>query len=117
MKIELIAQACHENNRVFCLMLGDESQLPWDQAPQAIRESAIKGVEFYLQHRCTPQEQHAEWRRHKEAQGYVYGEVKDDKAKTHPCIVDYDQLPSAQRIKDVIFQSTINTFLSVTGMN
>lgn len=114
--IAFIAQACHESNKVICEMLGDYSQVHWEQASEQIKASAISGVRFYLERRCTPEEQHAEWRRFKAEQGYVYGEVKDDVAKTHPCMVEYDQLPATQRIKDVIFQNTINGFLKITGI-
>jgi len=33
--------------------------------------------------------------------------VKDAKAKTHPCMVDYDQLPAEQRRKDELFGAAV----------
>jgi hypothetical protein len=41
-----IARVCHEVNRAYCTSLGDESQLPWDSAPQWQKDSAINGVRF-----------------------------------------------------------------------
>lgn len=35
--------------------------------------------------------------------GWVFGEIKDADAKTHPCIVPYDELPEFQKKKDHLF--------------
>jgi hypothetical protein len=37
----------------------------------------------------------------------VYGEVKDAVAKTHPCMVPYDDLPEFQRKKDALFLAIV----------
>lgn len=116
-RIAQIAQMCHESNRVLCAMFDDFSQVPWEETSEQIKASAIAGVKYYLENRCTPEEQHAEWKRFKAEQGYVYGEVKDDVAKTHPCMVEYSELPVQQRVKDVIFQHTIDGYLKITGMH
>jgi hypothetical protein len=34
------------------------------------------------------------------SQGWRYGEVKDAVAKTHPCMVPFEQLPVEQQAKD-----------------
>ena len=115
-RIAQIAQMCHESNKVICEMFGDNSQVHWEDASEQIKASAISGVKYYLEKRCTPEEQHADWKRFKAGQGYVYGEVKDDVAKTHPCMVEYSELPATQRVKDVIFQNTINGYLQCVGI-
>ena len=48
LSIEEIAKVCHEVNRGYCKALGDDSQLPWDEAPQWAKTSAINGVRFHL---------------------------------------------------------------------
>ena len=55
----------------------------------------------------TPEESHENWRKVKDAEGWVYGPVKDAEAKTHPCMVPYEELPSAQIIKDHLFQAVV----------
>lgn len=40
--------------------------------------------------------------------GWGYGEVKDANAKTHPCIVPFDQLPEFQRKKDALFCAIVD---------
>ncbi|XUM24954.1 RyR domain-containing protein [Bradyrhizobium oligotrophicum S58] len=39
--------------------------------------------------------------------GWVHGEVKDADAKTHPCIVPFDQLPRVQQAKDKLFRAVV----------
>ena len=44
----------------------------------------------------------------KVADGWGYGETKDPEAKTHPCMVAFDQLPREQQAKDFIFRSIVH---------
>jgi hypothetical protein len=37
----------------------------------------------------------------------VHGEVKDAAAKTHPCLVDYADLPHEQKVKDDLFAAVV----------
>lgn len=113
--VETLARAAHEANRIFCIFNGDESLLPWEETPEGIKQSAISGVTFFLESAATPQEQHEQWSKFKIAQGYVYGEVKDDEKKTHPCLVPYEQLPEMQKAKDKLFQDSIRSMLGAIG--
>ncbi len=103
-----IAKRCHESNRLYCESLGDYSQKPWDDCPDWQKESAIKGVNFHLSefkngNAFDPSASHKSWLEEKVNTGWVYGNVKDADAKTHPCIVDYSELPESQQLKDSIF--------------
>lgn len=103
-----IARLCHEANRAYCLALGDTSQVPWDEAEQWQRDSAVKGVEFILANpEASPAASHESWLEEKRATGWSYGPVKDAEAKTHPCFVPYDELPIEQRAKDYIFGAIV----------
>jgi hypothetical protein len=107
-----IARICHDANRAYCISLGDFSQPDWDAAPEWQKESAILGVTTIFENPCmTPEDSHRGWMEHKAAEGWVYGEVKDAEAKTHPCMVEYDQLPAEQRRKDRIFHSIVKSFI------
>ena len=104
MKLVDIARICHEADRAYCLTLGDSGQPPWDEALEWQRDSALKGVRFHLARpTSSPRESHESWLKVKQADGWVYGPVKDAKAKTHPCCVPYDQLPAEQKAKDYLF--------------
>lgn len=104
---EVIAQACHETNRVLQLASGDPApSAHWDEAEEWQRESAIDGVRKALEG-TTPEEQHEAWVRFKADDGWTYGEVKDPQAKTHPCMVPYGQLPAGQKLKDAAFVAIV----------
>ena len=54
----LIASVCHEANRAYCLALGDDSQLPWSDAPDWQRESAVSGVVSVFNGHADPRASH-----------------------------------------------------------
>ena len=107
MSVEQIAEACHERNREYCHVIGDDSQPAWADAPDWQKESAIAGVEDAISGDVTPEQSHESWLMQKAADGWVYGETKDAELKTHPCMVPYDELPANQRKKDAIFLATV----------
>lgn len=102
---EGIAEICHQVNKAYCESIGDNSQPDWTDAPNWQKESAIEGVKAHVNGNITPEQSHESWMNHKVAEGWVYGEVKDPQAKTHPCIVPYDQLPIEQKTKDYLFKA------------
>ncbi len=114
-QIEAIARACHEANRSWCLLHGDMSQPSWGMAPAWQRSSARKGVRGALDGN-TPEQSHECWLEEKEATGWVYGQVKDPEAKTHPCMVPYAELPPEQRAKDHLFTGTVQLFAAALGL-
>jgi hypothetical protein len=103
-----IAIVCHEANRALCEAFGDHSQLPWLESPAWQQQSAVKGVAFCLDNPdAPPSANHDSWMAEKISGGWVYGPVKDADAKTHPCIVPYDQLPAEQKAKDYVFKAIV----------
>lgn len=107
----MIAVVCHEANRVLQADLGDEVSPPWAELDEETRESAFDGVAFVLRG-GTPEEAHANWLEFKTMHGWVYGPRKDLAAKTHPCMVDYDDLPAGQKKKDDLFHAIVNALRS-----
>ena len=111
-----IARVCHEVNRAYCKALGDESQLPWDNAPEWQKSSAINCVRFILANdSAPPSASHDSWLKEKVSQGWKYGPVKDPEKKEHPCCVPYDELPVEQKAKDYIFGSVVRSIRAVQG--
>tara|TARA_A100000172_G_C3044260_1_gene111892 strand:- start:75039 stop:75674 length:636 start_codon:yes stop_codon:yes gene_type:complete len=107
-----IAMACHEANRQWCIINGDDSQKPWDEAESWQRESAINGVKFRFANPYAGKDaQHNAWMEDKVNDGWIYGEVKDAEAKTHPCIVSFDELPEFQKVKDELFVAICTAML------
>lgn len=103
-----IAYVCHEANRAYCEMIGDNTQNPWDNAETWQRESAVRGVEYALVNpEAPPSAQHEAWLADKTRDGWIFGAVKDPAKKEHPCMVPYDELPLAQRLKDSLFKAVV----------
>ncbi|HET6485820.1 MAG TPA: RyR domain-containing protein [Spirochaetia bacterium] len=100
---EQIAKVCHEANRAYCATLGDTSQVPWEQAPEWQRTSAVNGVEHARDPAAKPSDSHDGWLKEKAATGWKYGPVKDPEKKEHPCFVPFADLPEEQKRKDALF--------------
>lgn len=109
MKRILIAMTAHAINAAYCRAMGDDSQVDWDDAPEHQKKSALAGVDMHLANPdATPENSHESWLAQKVAEGWTYGEEKDAEAKTHPCILPYDELPEFQKAKDHIFRATVH---------
>lgn len=52
-------------------------------------------------------EQHDAWVESKKALGWVYGEVLDREAKTHPDMVEWDELSYTEKLKDSLFVTVV----------
>ncbi len=110
MDIEQIARVCHEANRALCVAFGDASQVAWEDAPAAIKASAIDGVRYAVDHPdATPEQSYENWCAFKRRDGWTWGNVKDTDLKTHPCLVPYSDLPPEQRAKDHVFSALVRT--------
>lgn len=106
-----IGRIAHEVNRAYCAAIGDSSQLSWEEAPQWQRDSAMAGVEANRTGNPSAAQNHQNWYDHKLADGWKYGPVKDERIKQHPCMVSYDELPPAQKVKDALFRAAVRAAL------
>lgn len=109
--VEQVAIVCHEANRGLQAVLPAEG-VPvapaWDDLTGGERNTVRDGVVYAATHpTATPAEMHGSWLRSKRADGWVYGPVKDTIAKTHPCLVPYDELPFENRVKDDLFRAVV----------
>lgn len=111
MTIEEIAELCHEANRSYCRLIGDNSQTSWIEAPQWQKDSAVNGVRFHVDNPGSPPSRsHEEWLKEKKENGWKHGPVKDVEKKEPPCCVPYADLPVKEKLKDTLFTAIVSTF-------
>lgn len=53
------------------------------------------------------QNAHDVWARKRIADGWRYGPSRNDDKKTHPCLVDYDQLPESEKDYDRVLVAEV----------
>jgi hypothetical protein len=108
--ISKVAETCHEVNKTYCESLGDKSQKPWAKAPKWQKDSAINGVMFHMDNpEASASASHDSWMKEKVDGGWKLGDKKDEKAKTHPCIVPFEDLPKEQQYKDFLFKTVVKS--------
>lgn len=113
MKVETVANICHEANKVLCESQGDYTQSTWKYCADWVRKSVINGVNFHLDNPdATPEDSHESWLKEKEADGWRYGEEKNSETKEHPCFVAYHDLPESQQTKDYLLKGIIDSLRS-----
>jgi len=117
------------------------SMVPWDSLPEHLKESnrqqadeigaKLKAVQCSAAPLLdwdeplfvfTPGEierlarmEHDRWMIAKRKEGWRHGPKKDNDAKTHPCLVTYDELPSDEQEKDRNAMRQIPTMLAKVG--
>lgn len=100
---EDIARVVHAANAELQAIQGDPvPSQPWDAESQELQDNVVLGVRN-ARDGYTPAEHHQAWVDDKLAHGWRYGPAKDPQAKTHPCLVPFDDLPRDQRVKNVLF--------------
>lgn len=112
---EQLAMVVHEANRGLQMAQEDTCPSPpWFSAPAEMKMSTIVAVKR-VREGMGPAGLHQAWMDDKKQLGWVHGPHKDDVRKTHPCMIEWGDLPAGQRDKDRLFV-TIVRMLSVEMM-
>lgn len=114
--IAACARAAHETNRAYCFAIGDDSQPPWESAPEWQKESAVQGVRGVLAGN-TAEQSHETWWAQKRATGWTWGPTKDPERKQHPCMVPYAELAAEQRAKGALYIAVVRATAIALGMD
>jgi RyR domain len=110
-----IARVAHEVNRAYCRALGDTSHAPWEATSSQLQASVVAGVVFVANNpEASASAGHESWLAYKLAEGWCWGEVKNEATKEHPNMVEYYDLPLEERAKDHIFRAIV---LALTPAN
>ena len=111
---EMIARVCHQANKAYCESLGDKSQKDWEETSEEQRASVRNGVNFIRTNPGLPASaSHENWLKYKRAEGWVYGPIKSEITKEHPCCVAFTDLSPEDQAKDKIFKGIVMTLAKV----
>lgn len=113
--VNSIARTVHEAMRAYQIALNEPAAPPWDDAGW-MQDSSRDAVEFALIN-PTPGAQHEAWVRSKERDGWVYGTVKDDSAKTHPSLRPFEELSETERTKDALLIAIVQALAPLFGVS
>lgn len=103
-----IAQVCHEASRALCESQGDPSQKPWGSAgPRQLFSATACVLHAQANPDATAADMHAAWCAGKRRDGWAHGPVEDAEAKTHPCLVPFEDLPPEHRRNDALFLAIV----------
>lgn len=109
-----IAKVVHQQNKAYCEVIGDLTQVDWDEAPAWQKESAFDGIRKIDEGIITqPSDSHQSWYDHKKAEGWIFGPIKDADLKEHPCMVPFESLEPEQTVKDILFFNTTVALLKL----
>lgn len=120
---EDIAKVCHAANLQYRANIGEAEMPAWSHAPQWQRESLLHGVHMHMaeliksggETGVEPSASHESWYLEKLADGWTYG-PRDDAEKTHPCMVEFDQLPPIQQRKDFLFAAIVKALFPLKSL-
>lgn len=111
-----IASVLHAVNKAYCESLGDYTQPDWEKAPEWQRRSSLETVELFRTFpNAGPEATHEDWMAKKHADGWRWGDTKDEQAKTHPCLVPFYQLSREQKSKDYIMRAVVLSLSQLPG--
>ena len=126
-QLEELASACFTLNQDYCdAITYDYDYKYWEDLERDQQLSYIAAVYILysklellypeqrkaLDNNCIDklaEEQHTAWVKAKQAEGWSYDAVKDDELKTHPNMVAWKELSYQEKLKDILFVTTVLT--------
>lgn len=106
---ELLAEVSYEAVQSFNEAVGEVRGNSWAFASVEDQSQFRHAVASKLRYPSSPQQTHASWLRSQVDQGWKFGKVFSEEAKTNPNLLPYEALPDTVRIKDALLHSVIST--------
>lgn len=111
MSPERIAEIAHEASRVVQAAVpvpGIPVAPEWAEFDEQQRARVVEGVVLAVDG-ASSEELHESWLAAKLEDGWSYGVVKDEVARTHPAMRPYEALPAPVRMKDQLFSLIVKS--------
>ena len=99
-----VAMEAHKANNELRITNGEESLGSFTDQPLDIVTINMESIYAALHNpNLTAKDMHDTWMDNKAKDGWVYGDVKDADAKTHPLMIPFEQMNDIDKMKDQIF--------------
>lgn len=107
-----IAQVAHEAIRSYRIAIGGGTMDYWQYIPKEAKDSYIARVEYIFNNPATTAMQsHDAWIKNKLDNGWLWGEVEDEKLRTHPMMVPFSKLTLEHQTEDALFIALVAALL------
>lgn len=97
-----LARQIHVAMDELARALGEAGYPAWEDAPAWQREASMSSARQALDGGLLPGQEHARWMADKLATGWRWGPDKDDRARTHPMLLPFEDLPIVEQLKDAV---------------
>ena len=105
---EQLARLCHEADCVLGGLQGDSRVLPWDLLNENAQDELVASVREILDDpEVSDQARYLRRVARQRALGWVYGPARSVPHKVDPGLLDYDALPSEQRVRWSLFGTIV----------
>jgi hypothetical protein len=95
-----LADSEKDDNRAAARRMGDVLAVAGLKLSGALAEPAVTDDALTAAIEAMAAAEHDGWMAHRAANGWVWGEVRDDAAKRHPSMAPYARLPESEKEKD-----------------
>ena len=113
-QIMTAARTAYEVVRRYKEFYAEPTDGGWDELEETVRHKHIVAIQEILKRKSiTPETVHQLWIESMAKLGWKYGPAKSDIDKTHPCLIDYNELDDRDKVKDVIFLAAIRGVLAI----
>ena len=101
--IEYRSEIIHEVLSTISILFGSGGYPPWHTFPREDKDLVRAAVRAVTEDDADARHLHELWVEGKKKQGWRYGFARNAGQKTHPMMVDYDELSSREKFKDEVF--------------
>lgn len=103
---QLVMSCCRVAHEVYRAGLEDSEMREWALAPEAERAVVVESVVAAISG-TTPEQWHRRWCEKMASDGWKYGPARNEDAKEHPNLVNYESLDGEQRALDRAFIAAV----------
>ena len=108
----MIARVCHAANTVLSQINGEGDKDTWEEMSQETKDGVIEEIKRIMQDpNLTGRDIHDGWMATRLADGWVHGDEINTELKTHPNLVEYDELSEIDRKKDDLFLGIVRSLM------